>query len=71
MTAVTEVLNMEQDTILMQDLFVFQQTGMSEEGRAVGRFLATGVRPTFMTRLESTGHSLPAELFAQRVLAEA
>ena len=70
MTAISEVLNMEQDTILMQDLFAFQQLGLNDEGRAVGRFLGSGVRPSFMDRLESAGYPLPPELFMQRVLAE-
>ena len=45
---------MEQDTIVMQDIFKYVQEGVDERGRAVGHFEATGIRPTFMARLEST-----------------
>jgi len=67
-THITEVLNMEQDTVVMQDIFLFVQDGVDEEGRAYGHFEATGVRPTFMDRLEQAGMRLPTNLFAARVL---
>jgi pilus assembly protein CpaF len=67
-THITEVLNMEQDTVIMQDIFLFIQDGIDENGRAVGHFEATGVRPSFMQRLEQTGVRLPANLFAARTL---
>ncbi len=67
-THITEVLNMEQDTIVMQDIFLFIQDGIDEEGRAYGHFECTGVRPSFMPRLEAAGVRLPSNLFAARVL---
>ncbi len=67
-THITEVLNMEQDTVIMQDIFLFVQDGIDENGRAYGHFEATGVRPAFMDRLESAGVRLPSNLFANRVL---
>jgi pilus assembly protein CpaF len=67
-THITEVLNMEQDTIIMQDVFLFKQDGIDEDGRAFGHFEATGVRPSFMHRLEAAGVRLPANLFAARPL---
>jgi pilus assembly protein CpaF len=67
-TYVTEVLNMEQDTIIMQDIFRFMVDGVDEGGKAIGHFEATGVRPSFMHRLESSGVRLPANLFAARRL---
>ena len=67
-THITEVVGLEQDTVIMQDIFLFVQTGIDETGRATGHFEATGVRPTFMDRLERTGVRLPANLFAARVL---
>jgi pilus assembly protein CpaF len=67
-THITEVLNMEQDTVIMQDIFLFIQDGIAEDGRAFGHFESTGVRPACMERLESAGVRLPANLFAQRVL---
>lgn len=68
MTYVTEVLNMEQDTIVMQDIFRFVQDGVDEKGKTFGHFEATGVRPSFMSRLEAAGVKLPQNLFAHRVL---
>ena len=67
-THITEVVGMEQDTIVMQDIFRFVQDGINENSRAVGRFIATGVRPTFMDRLEAAGVRLPASTFRERVL---
>lgn len=67
-THITEVLSMEQDTVIMQDIFLFVQDGIDETGRAFGHFVATGVRPAFMSRLESAGVRLPANLFAGRKL---
>src|SRR6476659_10270977 len=67
-TTITEVLNMEQDMIIMQDIFRFKQLGIDANGRAYGQFEATGVRPTFVQRLESSGIKLPSTLFQERIL---
>lgn len=67
-THITEVLNLEQDTVIMQDIFLFVQDAIDEDGRAVGHFEATGVRPAFMSRLEAAGIRLPGNLFAARRL---
>jgi pilus assembly protein CpaF len=67
-TSITEVMNMEQDVIIMQDIFRFKQLGIDSNGRAYGQFEATGVRPAFVTRLEAAGIKLPQNLFAERVL---
>jgi pilus assembly protein CpaF len=67
-THITEIVGMEQDTVVMQDIYTYQQEGVDEAGRAIGRFEATGVRPTFMDRLESAGVRLPASAFRQRVM---
>jgi pilus assembly protein CpaF len=67
-TYITEVIGMEQDTIVMQDIYRYIQSGIDETGRARGHFEATGVRPTFMPRLESAGIRLPASAFRQRVM---
>ena len=67
-TSITEVMNMEQDVIIMQDIFRFKQLGIDQNGRAFGQFESTGVRPTFITRLEAAGIKLPSNLFAERVL---
>jgi pilus assembly protein CpaF len=67
-TSITEVMNMEQDMIIMQDIFRFKQLGIDQNGRAFGQFEATGVRPSFVTRLEAAGIKLPSNLFVERVL---
>ena len=67
-TYMTEVLGMEQETIVTQEIFKFVQDGTDEDGRAHGHFEATGVRPSFMHRLEAAGVRLPSNLFAARPL---
>src|SRR5262249_55624204 len=62
-TSITEVMNMEQDVIIMQDIFRFKQLGIDQNGRAFGQFESTGVRPTFVGRLEASGIKLPSNLF--------
>jgi len=69
-TAIAEIVGMEQDTIVMQDIYRFDQMGIDETGRAHGQFVATGIRPTFMARLESAGVRLPASAFRERVMLE-
>lgn len=69
-THITEVVGMEQDTIVMQDIYHFEQSGIDESGRAFGKFVATGIRPSFMDRLEASGVRLPASAFRQRVMLE-
>ena len=67
-TSITEVLNLEQDIIIMQEIFRYKQLGVDQNGRAYGQFEATGVRPTFVPRLEQKGIKLPSNMFAERVL---
>jgi pilus assembly protein CpaF len=67
-THITEIVGMEQDTIVMQDIFKFVQEGVDERGRASGHFLATGIRPTFMNRLEASGVRLPSSAFRERIM---
>src|SRR6202158_1058603 len=62
-THLTEVVGMEGDLITMQDIFVFEKTGVTEQGRVTGRFRATGIRPKFYDRLKACGIQLPASMF--------
>ena len=62
-THITEVVGMEQDIITLQDIFLFEKTGLSEQGKVRGRFRATGIRPKFYERLKSCGIVLPVQLF--------
>ena len=58
-----EVVGMEGDLITLQELFVFQQTGLDENRKVKGRFKATGIRPKFYERIAAKGVTLPANLF--------
>jgi pilus assembly protein CpaF len=69
-TQITEIVGMEQDTVVMQDIYKFEQVGIDENARAFGRFLSTGVRPTFMQRLQAAGVRLPSSAFRERVMME-
>jgi pilus assembly protein CpaF len=62
-THITEVVGMEQDIITLQDIFLFEKTGIVESGRVLGRFRATGIRPRFCERLKAAGIVLPPQLF--------
>jgi pilus assembly protein CpaF len=62
-THITEVVGMEQDIITLQDIFLFEKTGLSENGKVLGRFRATGIRPKFYERLKASGIVLPTQLF--------
>src|SRR5580700_8635135 len=62
-THITEVCGMEQEVITLQDIFLFEKTGITESGRVTGRFRATGVRPKFYDRLVSSGITLPTQMF--------
>ncbi|MBC7084393.1 MAG: CpaF family protein [Firmicutes bacterium] len=63
-THLTEVQGMEGDVITMQDIYVFEQTGVDEQGRVIGRFKATGIRPKFLERFEAMGIPVPQGMFA-------
>ncbi|RQD72261.1 MAG: CpaF family protein [Tindallia sp. MSAO_Bac2] len=62
-THLTEVQGMEGDVITLQDIFVYKQTGLDEDGKTKGDFISTGIRPKFIETLESNGINLPTELF--------
>ena len=59
---ITEVQGMEGDVIVMQDVFVFEQTGVVE-GKIQGRLKPTGIRPKFVEKFEIMGINLPPGLF--------
>ncbi len=62
---ITEVTGMEGEVITMQDLFVFEKRGLTPEGRIIGRFAATGIRPRFHEKLLSAGILLRSDLFEE------
>ena len=60
---VTEVTGMEQDIITLQDLFVFKQTGVDENGKVQGEFKATGFVPKFAEEFRAKGIKLDMSIF--------
>jgi len=62
-TAVSELTGMEGEVITMQDIFLFERTGIGPDGRVLGRFRATGIRPKCADRLASSGVHLPMDMF--------
>jgi pilus assembly protein CpaF len=73
-TSITELIGMEGETITMQDIFVFESHGADENGKIVGSFRPTGIRPQVINRLFDMGINLPpdlARLFPERRQAQA
>jgi pilus assembly protein CpaF len=62
-TAITEVVGMEGDIVVLTDIFKFEQMGIGENGKILGELKATGIRPIFSPRLEAAGFKLSAEIF--------
>ena len=62
-TYITEVQGMESDVILLQDVFVFKQTGVNQDGKVLGHHMPTGVVPKFIDRIEVSGVHLPPDIF--------
>jgi pilus assembly protein CpaF len=62
-TSVSEITGMEGDVITMQEIFVFEKLGVTQEGTVLGRFRATGVRPKCAERLRASGIHLTADMF--------
>ncbi|MCS6993599.1 MAG: CpaF family protein [Anaerolineales bacterium] len=66
-TAISEVAGMEGDTIVLTDIFRFEQTGQTPDGKILGQLKPTGIRPLFTPRLEAAGFKLPPEVFGANV----
>ncbi|MEX2356004.1 MAG: CpaF family protein [Thermaerobacterales bacterium] len=62
-THITEVQGMEGDVVVLQDIFVFHQTGVDSEGRVIGSVHPTGIRPRFYSRIQAAGINLPSDIF--------
>ena len=60
-THVTEITGMAGDVVSMQDIFVFEKTGIDPAGRVLGRFRATGVSPKFAEKLKTSRNSVVAQ----------
>ncbi len=65
--SVQEITGMEGDMLTMQEIFKFEQSGVSANGTVMGRFVATGIRPRVMERLKARGVSIRADLFTPSI----
>ncbi|MGJ9384755.1 CpaF family protein [Salipaludibacillus sp. CF4.18] len=65
-TNITEVQGLEGDIIVLQDIFVFKQSGVDENGKIIGKLVPTGVRPQFYERMKNEGIHLPASIFTEK-----
>jgi pilus assembly protein CpaF len=63
---VSEVTGMEGEVLVMQDIFVYEKQGLTDEGKVQGQFRATGVRPKFLDLIHTAGIHLESEIFAYR-----
>ncbi len=66
-TAITEVAGMEGDTIVLTDIFIFDQVSVSQDGEVQGELKPTGIRPMFTERLKVAGFSLKPEVFGANI----
>jgi len=62
-THMTEITGMEDDVVSMQDVFVFEKQGVGPDGRVLGAFTPTGIRPKFAEKLKASGIAVPASMF--------
>jgi pilus assembly protein CpaF len=58
--SIYEITGMEGEMITMQEIFLFERTGVDANGKVIGRFRTTGIRPRFAERLKQYGMQLPA-----------
>ena len=65
LTAISEITGMEGETITMQEIFLFERTGIDSQGQVIGRFRPTGIRPRFAERLKASGLQLPRVFFEE------
>ena len=63
-TSITEIVGMEGETVLLQEIFTFKQYGIDEDGKVIGEFKYTGVRPKCMERLLASGADIDPNLFS-------
>ena len=64
---VSEITGMEGETVSLQDIFVFEKMGISGEGKVIGGFRTTGIRPKFSEQLDKSGIDMPADIFEPKV----
>ncbi len=67
MIKMSEVVGMEGDTVSLQDIYQFEKLGIREDGKVIGGFRTTGIRPKFAEMLERSGIKLPAGVFDPKI----
>jgi septum site-determining protein MinD len=70
-TSITEVCGMQGDTVTLQEIFRFKETGFDKNRRILGQFQAMGMIPTFIEKLEQKGVVIPREIFSNEPKANA
>ena len=63
LTHISEITGLTSEAVVMQDIFVYEQEGVSSEGRVLGEFVPTGIRPNFAEKLRASGIILPPNIF--------
>ncbi|MGE0199372.1 MAG: CpaF family protein [Candidatus Melainabacteria bacterium] len=66
-TSIAELTGMEGEKVTMQEIFKYEQQGLDEEGRVIGRHVATGIRPRFLEIAKAKGIQIPEHIFARPV----
>lgn len=69
-TSIQEIVGMEGDVVTLQEIFKFEQTGVDQNRRVRGRFVATGIRPRFYEKCQAMGISLSTDIFDPRNILE-
>ena len=64
-TSISEITGMEGETITMQEVFMYERKGIDKDGKVIGRFRPTGIRPRFAERLKIYGMQLPRSFFEE------
>ena len=62
-TSIQEITGMEGEIVTMQEIFAYRQTGVDAQGKVIGHFQATGIRPKFADKLRNAGVNLADSLF--------
>ncbi len=62
-TSISEITGMEGSTVVMQDIFVYKRKGVAPDGRIIGEFVPTGVRPKFIEKFKVSGIDVPSHIF--------
>ncbi len=64
-TSISEITGMEGETITMQEIFMYERSGIDSQGQVIGRFRATGILPRFAERLKACGLTMPRVFFEE------